>query len=147
MARLGILRDQRGVTAVELLIVVVLLGIALVGLAASFPYALIGVASGGYQTTATLLAQERLDEAKHMGWSQLCTLVGTEDPVSVDVGGTTTVFPGFSRLTAVETVPGQDPISCGGGGAPTGDTQAVVRVRVRFDPIYDTTVSTVFVSQ
>jgi Tfp pilus assembly protein PilV len=146
MTSLGPIRDQRGVTAVELLIAVMLLGIALIGLAASFPYALIGVAAGGFQTTATLLAQERLDEAKNMGWNQLCTMVGTEDPVSVDVGGTSTDFPGFTRETAVETVPGESAISCS-GAAPTGDTVAVVRVTVSFDPIYQTTVSTVMAAQ
>jgi Tfp pilus assembly protein PilV len=146
MTTLGIIGNQRGVTAVELLIAVMLLGIALIGLAASFPYALIGVAAGGFQTTATLLAQERLDEAKNMGWSQLCTLVGTEDPISVDVGGTTTDFPGFTRETAVETAPGGTSISCP-GAAPTGDTKATVRVTVTFDPIYQTTVSTVMAAQ
>ena len=143
MRTFGLIRDQRGVTVVELLVAVLLLGVALIGLAASFPYALIGLAAGGFQTTATLLAQERIDEAKNMGWSQLCTMVETDQPISVDVGGTVTDFPGFTRTTAVEAVPPSGATPNCSGAAPTGVTAAVVRVTVTFDPIYQTTVSTV----
>ena len=51
-------RDQRGVTMVELMVAMILMGIALLALAASFPYAMYGVVASGFQTTATLLAQE-----------------------------------------------------------------------------------------
>ena len=57
-------RDQRGVTMVELMVAMVLMAVALLALAASIPYALYGVVASGFQTTATLLAQEAIERAK-----------------------------------------------------------------------------------
>ena len=56
--------DQRGVTMVELMVAMVLMAVALLALAASSPYALYGVVASGFQTTATLLAQEAIERAK-----------------------------------------------------------------------------------
>ena len=50
--------NQRGVTLLELLVAMMLLATALVGLAASFPLLMQAVTLGGFQTTATLLAQQ-----------------------------------------------------------------------------------------
>ena len=57
-------RDQRGVTMVELLVAMVLMAVALLVLAATFPYAMYGVVASGFQTTATLLAQEAIERAE-----------------------------------------------------------------------------------
>lgn len=66
--------DQSGVTFVELLIAMLLLAVALTGLAASFPYAMHGVAAGGYQTTATLLAQQAIASALTTAYRDLSSL-------------------------------------------------------------------------
>ncbi len=124
-------RDQRGVTVLELLVAMSLLATALVGLAASFPYALYGVVAGGYQTTATLLAQKDIESAKATDYASLSSL-GT--------GGFVTVsgYDGFQRSVAVATA------------TPTAQTTTVTVV-VRFSgvggigagTIYDTTLVTI----
>ena len=55
---------QQGVTMVELMVAMLLMAIALLALAASIPYAMYGVVASGFQTTATLLAQEAIERAK-----------------------------------------------------------------------------------
>ncbi len=122
--------DQRGLTLVELLVCMFLLAVALVGLAASFPYAMFGVTAGGYQTTATLLAQQSIDIAKNTLYSNLSTL---------DTGGFVAVtgFTGFQRSITVAAA------------SPTAGTTTVTVV-VRFSgvtpsPIYDTTLVTILV--
>ena len=64
-------RDARGVTLIELMVTAMLLVIALTGLAASFPYAMQAVTGGGYQTAATLLAQQCIELAKSMPYDRL----------------------------------------------------------------------------
>jgi len=59
-------RSERGVTLLELLLAMTLLAIVLVGLAASYPLAMVGVTIGGFRTAAGLLAQQCLDVAKDM---------------------------------------------------------------------------------
>jgi prepilin-type N-terminal cleavage/methylation domain-containing protein len=63
--------NQRGVTLLELLVAMMLLATALVGLAASFPLLMQAVTLGGFQTTATLLAQQCVEIAKSMPYDRL----------------------------------------------------------------------------
>ena len=67
-------RDQRGVTIVELMVAMILMAIALLALAASFPYAMFGVVASGFQTTATLLAQEAIERAKAADYGSISSL-------------------------------------------------------------------------
>jgi hypothetical protein len=107
------LRTARGVTLLELLLAMFFLAVALVGLAASFPYAMTGVTAGGFQTAATLLAQQCLDLAKSMPYDRL----------PFDLAGSCTSnpdgYPGFTRAVAVSP------------GSPTATT-TTVDVRVSF---------------
>ena len=66
--------DQRGVTMVELMVAMVLMAVALLALAASIPYALYGVVASGFQTTATLLAQEAIERAKAADYRSMSSL-------------------------------------------------------------------------
>ena len=67
-------RDQRGVSMVELMVAMILMGVALLALAASFPYAMYGVVASGFQTTATLLAQEAIERAKAADYGSIASL-------------------------------------------------------------------------
>jgi len=65
------IRDERGVTLIELMVTAMLLVIALTGLAASYPLAMQAVTGGGYQTAGTLLAQQCIELAKSMPYDRL----------------------------------------------------------------------------
>lgn len=131
--------DQRGVTMVELMVAMVLMAVALLALAASIPYALYGVVASGFQTTATLLAQEAIERAKAADYGSMSSLSfdGSSGTPTDCSGGLRTVtgFAGFSRCVAVQP------------GTPTTGTTTITAV-VEFsgsvpNPIYKTTVVTI----
>jgi prepilin-type N-terminal cleavage/methylation domain-containing protein len=133
------LRGERGVTMIELLIALMLLTIALLGLAASFPYSMQGVVAGGYQTTATLLAQQSIDQARGELYERLC---------GMDTGGSFASVPGYAGFTRrIDVTPA--PAAC--PGTPSGVTTTEVSVVVRFvgiagmgaGTIWDTTLMTI----
>jgi prepilin-type N-terminal cleavage/methylation domain-containing protein len=102
--------DQRGITMIELLVAMVLLAVALLALAASFPYALYGVVVSGSQATAVLLAQEAIERARSADYGQIASLSfdGSTGTLPADCGSggrfrAVMAFPGFTRCVAVET--------------------------------------------
>jgi prepilin-type N-terminal cleavage/methylation domain-containing protein len=134
--------DQRGVTLMELMVAMILMSIALLAVAASVPYAMYGVVASGFQTTATLLAQEAIERAKAADYGSIadlsfdgssgtlpadCTASGSFRPVAA--------YSGFTRCVAVQT------------GSPTSTTTTITAV-VEFsgsvpNPIWRTTVMTI----
>jgi prepilin-type N-terminal cleavage/methylation domain-containing protein len=131
-------RDQ-GMTLIEVLIAVMLLGSALIVLGAAVPAGLTAVAGSGLSLTATGLAQEPIDTAKRMTFATLPSLVESRAAVSG--------FSGFERevLVTNQAAPG----SCSGApcsascptvaGEPTCRT---VEVRVYYrGPLGDATVT------
>ena len=131
--------DQRGVTMVELMVAMILMAVALLALAASIPYALYGVVASGFQTTATLLAQEAIERAKAADYGSIPNLSfdGSSGTLPTSCGSLrpVTAFAGFSRCVAVQP------------GTPTSTTTTITTV-VEFsgsvpNPIYRTTVATI----
>lgn len=134
--------DQRGVTMVELMVAMVLMAVALLALAASIPYALYGVVASGFQTAATLLAQEAIERVKAADYASIPNLSfdGSSGTLPTDCSGSgnlrpVTAFDGFTRCVAVQT------------GTPTTNTTTITAV-VEFsgsvpNPIYKTTVVTI----
>jgi prepilin-type N-terminal cleavage/methylation domain-containing protein len=135
-------RDQRGVTMVELMVAMILMAVALLGLAASVPYALYGVVASGFQTTATLLAQEAIERAKAADYGSIPALSfdGSSGALPADCDSTgnfhnVSGFAGFTRCVAVQAA------------TPTSTTTTITVV-VDFsgsvpNPIYKTTVVTI----
>lgn len=135
-------RDQRGVTMVELMVAMILMGISLLALAASFPYAMYGVVASGFQTTATLLAQEGIERAKAADYGSIANLSfdGSSGTLPSDCNSagnfrTAATYSGFTRCVAVQT------------GSPTSTTTTIT-VAVEFSgsvptPIWRTTVMTI----
>jgi prepilin-type N-terminal cleavage/methylation domain-containing protein len=131
--------NQRGVTMVELMVAMILMAVALLALAASIPYSMYGVVASGFQTSATLLAQEAIERAMAADYGSIASLSfdgssGTLPGDCTNSGSfrTVTGFAGFSRCVAVQT------------GAPTSTTTTITAV-VDFsgsvpNPIYRTTV-------
>ncbi len=122
--------DERGVTLIELMVAMILLAIALSGLAASFPLAMFAVTEGGYQTTATLLALKCTDDAKSIGYSQIPTVLPAVCP-----SGPVPGYPSFSQTLVIQpgvptatttTVTTTVQFVSQAGGTPTVTTLATV---------------------
>ena len=134
--------DERGVTVVELAVAMVLMAVALLALAASFPYAMHAVVTSGLQTTATLLAQQAIERAQSAEYQSLADLSfdGSSGTLPTDCGGSggfrpVAAFAGFSRCVAVHQ------------GVPTS-TSTTITAAVEFSgsapsPAWRTTVATV----
>ncbi len=82
-----------GASLVELVVAIGLLAVALVGLAASFPASMYAVTQGGLQTTATGLAQQTIEDAKHTPYGNLPGLAATRAAIAG--------FNGFDRQVLV----------------------------------------------
>jgi prepilin-type N-terminal cleavage/methylation domain-containing protein len=101
--------DQRGMTMIELVVAMALMAVALLALAASFPYAMYAVAASGMQTAATLLAQQAIERAQNADYRSLARLSfdGSSGTLPAACGGSGDFRPvaslaGFSRCVAVQ---------------------------------------------
>lgn len=89
-----ILHDQRGLSLGEILVAIVIIGIALVALASVIPVTSHGIQQGYQVSTATFLANQRLEQVKNANW----TATPADDDLGVSAsstaaptsGGTTT---------------------------------------------------------
>lgn len=117
-------RDERGVTLLEVLVAMTLLSVVLVGLAASYPLAMIGVSIGGYRTTATLLAHQCIEIAKNLNTYGSLTQTNLQNECS----STTAFGPRFTR--AAEVIAGT--ALPGGEGESLTATVQVVTITVGF---------------
>lgn len=102
--------NERGVTLVELMVAIMLLAIALTGLASSYPLAMQAVVGGGYQTVATLLAQQCIELAKSMPYDRLPIDLSASCPANP---------PGYAAFTRTVTVTAANP-------TPTSTTVSVL---------------------
>lgn len=64
------IRDQRGMTIVEVLVAAAIIGIGLVGVMSVVPISTYGVYEGGHLSTATFLAQQRMEELRNAVWQE-----------------------------------------------------------------------------
>ncbi|HSE95928.1 MAG TPA: prepilin-type N-terminal cleavage/methylation domain-containing protein [Methylomirabilota bacterium] len=96
-------RDERGVTVVELLIAVLILAIALIGLAAAIGPAVLATTQGSLQTVAVHLAQDRIEVAKRTAFENDD---GPDDPPDLDdliaARAAVTGFGNFERRVQVQ---------------------------------------------
>jgi prepilin-type N-terminal cleavage/methylation domain-containing protein len=92
--------DERGMSLIEVVMAMLLLGVALAGLALSFPLSSIAVTDGGFLTIANGLAMEPIERAKREDYATLdstfTTLYGSGATDLTGIG-----FPGFTRTVAV----------------------------------------------
>lgn len=125
------MKNEQGFTLVEVLLAAFITTLALVGLLAVIPVASFAIGDGYRLSTATFLAEQKLEEARHMPWSTIpnndclgvsatatsaptvpagktCTLGAT----TVNAGGALTWFadqgassipgfPGYSRVVRI----------------------------------------------
>lgn len=96
-----LVRDERGLTLAEILVAVAIIGIGLAGLAVVIPVSSFGVQEGSQLSTATFLAEQRIEQIRNAAW--------TASPASDCVG--------ISAGNAAPTIPAG--ASCGGSAAGT----------------------------
>lgn len=108
---------------VELMVAMLLMAVVLLVVATSFPYALYGVVVGGFQTTATFLAQQAIERAKATDYGSIADLRfdGSSGPLPVDCSGSgglreIPAYAGFTRCVAVQR------------GAPSTNTTTITAV-------------------
>jgi prepilin-type N-terminal cleavage/methylation domain-containing protein len=92
------IRRQAGLSLVELMVALLLLGVALMGLAAAFAPGRMAIQQGDQSTTATFLARQMLESMRNRAYDQDSDELvnGTTFPASTGYGGITN-YPYFRR--------------------------------------------------
>ena len=94
--------DQRGMTLAEVLIAVVIIMTALLALASGIPIASYGIQEGSQLSTATFLANQRLEQVKASAWTA-CPLADT-----IGLSASATAAP---QAGGVTTFPDENPVA------------------------------------
>jgi type II secretory pathway pseudopilin PulG len=83
------LRRQSGISLVELMVALLLLGVALMGLAAAFTPGRMAIQSGDQATTATFLARQMIEDMRDRVYDQDGDELvnGTDYPATTGYGG------------------------------------------------------------
>jgi type II secretory pathway pseudopilin PulG len=106
--------DQAGMSLAEILVACVIIAVGLVGLLSAVPTAGYGIQEGRQLSTATFLANQRLEQVRHAQWTQ-CPVADT-----LGVSPSPAVAP---RVDALVTFPDENPMA-----APYGDYTRTVRI-------------------
>ena len=94
--------DQRGMTLAEVLVAVVIIMIALLALLSGIPVASYGIQEGNQLTTATFLANQRLEQVKAATWTA-CPAADT-----IGLSASATAAP---QAGGVTTFPDENPVA------------------------------------
>jgi prepilin-type N-terminal cleavage/methylation domain-containing protein len=136
-------RNQAGMTLAEVLVAVAILSIGLVALAAAIPLATYAIQEGSQLSTATFLANARLEQVKGARWSEIPAQdnlgVSATLTVAPQSGGATT-FPDELPLAAPYAAYRRTVrvIDCGAGAGCSGVVSANLRqviVTVSYTPL------------
>jgi prepilin-type N-terminal cleavage/methylation domain-containing protein len=104
--------DQRGMTLPEILAAVAVIMIALVALASGIPIASYGIQEGRQLTTATFLANQRMEQVKATAWTGSAPPPCPLSPPAVDnlgISASTTSAP--QRCDGTTTFPDENPVA------------------------------------
>ena len=94
-----VLFDEKGFTLIEILIATVIITVASLGIANLTIGIIRGNSYSQRLTTATTLAQDRLEQIKRIGYQNAGTVVGTENY------GDIANYSGYKRVTSMEDMP------------------------------------------
>ena len=61
--------NQRGMTVVELMVAIAIIGVGLAALSSAIPIAAYGIQEGNQLSTATFLANQRIEQVRNAAWS------------------------------------------------------------------------------
>ena len=81
-------KNEHGLTLAEILVAVAVIGLGLVGLAVVIPISSYGVQEGNQLSTATFLAEQRIEQVRNAAWSA-SPVAAPPDCVGVSPGGAT----------------------------------------------------------
>lgn len=105
MSRLSRLFDERGITVTEVLIAAAILGLGLVALMGVVPVASYAIQDGNQTSTATFLAQQRLEQVRNASWT------AADDCVGLSAGAAPAPSPAGSCGATVVTFPDETPVA------------------------------------
>lgn len=136
--------DQAGMSLAEILVACVIIAVGLVGLLAAVPTASYGIQEGRQLSTATFLANQRLEQVRNAQWTQCpaADTLGASASASVaPTAGALTTFPDespiaapygdYTRTVRITDVQAADACAGGVGGPNVGLRQVVVTVSYR----------------
>src|SRR3989338_9102009 len=121
--------DQAGMSLAEILVACVIIAVGLVGLLSAVPTASYGIQEGRQLSTATFLANQRLEGVRNAQWTQCpaADTVGVSASVSVaptsgalitfpDEGPVAAPYGHYTRAVSITTAQPADPCVGGVGG-------------------------------
>jgi Tfp pilus assembly protein PilV len=125
---LGLLaKDQAGMSLAEILIACVIIGIGLVGLLSAVPTASYGIQEGRQLSTATFLANQRLEQVRNATWTwNSDSIIGppwVNDCVGTSASSTAAPASASCNGAAITTFVDEGPIA-----APYSDYSRTVRI-------------------
>lgn len=136
--------DQAGMSLAEILVACFIIAVGLVGLLSAVPTASYGIQEGRQLSTATFLANQRLEQVRNAEWKQCpaADTLGISAPASVaPTSGALITFPDeipmaapygdYTRTVRITAAQPADPCPGGAGGPNVGLRQAVVAVSYR----------------
>ena len=140
------LRDERGITVAEVLIAAAILALGLAALMSVVPVATYGVQDGAQTSTATFLAQQRMEEIRAATWDATTDCVGLSASAASapapspagTCGATTTTFADEASVTSFTQYARQVRITdCGvtACGSVTNSAMRLVTVTVTYRPL------------
>ena len=146
MTSLASLRNDRGITLAEVLIAAAILAIGLAALMAVVPVASYAVQDGSQTSTATFLAQQRLEQVRNAAWNALSDCIGlspnaTSPPASSPAGtcgATVVTYPdeatvsGFAQYARTVRITDCGVTPC---GTVTSPAMRLVMVTVTYRPL------------
>ena len=141
---LKLVTNQGGMTLAEILIAVVIIGVGLVALSSAIPLAAYGIQEGNQLSTATFLANERLEQVRSARWESnprpVDNLGVSSAPTLAPVSGAVTTFPDEAALPAPhgDYARAVRITDCGGGDGCSGITRDDLRqvtVSVSYRPM------------
>ncbi|MDP2626209.1 MAG: prepilin-type N-terminal cleavage/methylation domain-containing protein [Candidatus Rokubacteria bacterium] len=97
--------NQHGMTLAEVLVAIAIIGVGLAALAAAIPIAGYGIQEGSQLSTATFLANARLEQAKNATWTAtpVADNLGVSSGDAAPQSSATTTFPDENPIAAPYT--------------------------------------------
>jgi prepilin-type N-terminal cleavage/methylation domain-containing protein len=148
----GRVADQRGTTLAEIMIAIAIIAVGLVALSSAIPLAAYGIQEGNQLSTATFLANQRMEQVRNATWRaaqpppvvppvaaiDLLGVSASTTAAPVGDGGVTT-FPDEAPMTAPytgysRTVRIKECVGAGCGGVVSADLRQVT-VTVSYRPM------------